>query len=62
MLFGSACLKRLVSGDTDLRDKRSGTHGEEALVFDIGWRSTPMAKKPLEHIIAAKEWCVEGEG
>jgi hypothetical protein len=58
MLFGPACLRRLVSGDTNLRDMKSGTQSEEALVVHIGWRCDPMAKKPPKHIIAVMGWCV----
>jgi hypothetical protein len=62
MLFGPACLRRLVSGDTDLGDMRSGAQSKEALVFHVGWRCGPMANKPPKHIIAVMVWCVEGKG
>jgi hypothetical protein len=58
MLFDPACLRRLVSRDTDLRDMKYGTQNEKALVFHIGWRCDPMANKPPKHIIAVMVWCV----
>lgn len=42
------CLIRLVSKDRDHSGTESGAGYEGALVFEFGWRSTPMAKQATE--------------